>query len=102
MGTRLVYRLVGTAVAVPVTFVVRRALRAAWRRSRGSEPPKSATAPGTDWKEALTWAAASAMAMAVSEIVASRGAARAYQALTGHTPPGVEKGKEKKEPARQR
>jgi hypothetical protein len=91
MGARLVYRLVGTVVAVPVTFAVRRALRAVWKRSRGTEPPKSPTAPGTDWKEALTWAAASATALAVSEIIASRGVARAYQALTGRTPPGTAK-----------
>lgn len=90
MGARIVYRLVGMAFAVPVTFAMRRALRAAWRRSRGSEPPRSPTAPGTDWKEELVWAAASAMSVAVGEIVASRGAARAYRALTGHTPPGTE------------
>ena len=61
MTGKIVYRVIGAGFAVPLTFVVRRALRAAWRRSRGTEPPRP-DVPGTDWGEAVIWATASATA----------------------------------------
>lgn len=91
MAGRLIYRVLGVAFAVPVSYAVRRGLRATWRRSRGSEPPAQPGAPGTDWREAVVWAAASAAGITVGELVANRGAARVYRALTGSNPPGPKK-----------
>jgi len=65
-------------------------LRACWRRARGGNPPTNPAAPGTQWSEALIWAAASGVAMAVTRMVAQRGAAEAWKARTGGYPPGLE------------
>ena len=52
--------------------------------------PKNPAAPGTNWIEALTWAAASGIAIAIGRMVAARGAAGFYKKLTGKLPPGLE------------
>lgn len=68
----------------------RAALHAGWRRTKGGEPPANPASPGTRWSEALTWAAASGVAMAVTRLVAQRGAAEAWKASTGSYPEGLE------------
>ncbi len=65
-------------------------LRAAWRTTRGGDPPTNPAAPGTKWSEALIWAASSGVALAVTRLVAQRGAAEAWKARTGAYPPGLE------------
>ena len=64
----------------------------AWYAARGNPPPKNPVAPRTSWPEALAWAAVSGMAGAGARIVASAGAAKTYQSLTGKLPPGLESG----------
>ncbi len=91
MGGKLIYRAIGMAFAMPVSYAVRRALRATWRQTRGAEPPARPGAPGTNWREAVILAAASGAGIAVGEIIANRGATRAYQTLTGHNPPEPKK-----------
>ena len=65
-------------------------LRASWRRTRGGDPPTNPAAPGTKWSEAFIWAVASGVAMAVTRLVAQRGAAEAWKATTGSYPAGLE------------
>lgn len=87
---KILYRVVGLTFAVPVSYLVRRSLRAAWLRSRGTEPPARPGQPGTNWKDAVIWATASAAGIAVGEIVAGRASVRAFHAVTGRYPPGME------------
>lgn len=68
----------------------RKLLQAGWRRTRGGNPPTNPAARGTTWSEALVWAAASGVAMAVARVVAQRGAAEAWRAKTGSYPSGLE------------
>lgn len=86
------WKLIGYGFAVPTGIVIRKALDKVWMASRKSPPPKNPAAPGTDWLEALTWAAASGVAIALGRLIASRGAAGTYRALTGKLPPGLESG----------
>jgi hypothetical protein len=44
------------------------------------------------WPEALAWAAFSGVVVAAGRLVAARGAAAAYQSLTGKLPPGLNEG----------
>lgn len=87
---RLLWKIVGTLVGVLSGMATRSVLRTTWRRVRGGDPPTNPAAPGTSWKEALTWAAASGVALAVTRLVAQRGAAEAWKGQTGTYPPGLE------------
>lgn len=93
MAGKLTYRLVGMAFAIPTGYVIKKGLDAAWRRSRGSEPPRDPTAPDVTWSDALVWAAISGLGVAAGQLIANRGAGAAYRALTGREPPGLEEQK---------
>ncbi|MBA2390742.1 MAG: DUF4235 domain-containing protein [Geodermatophilaceae bacterium] len=84
------WKVLGYGFAIPAGIVVRKGISAAWTAAMGSDPPKNPEAPGTQWKEAIAWAAASGVAITVARMVAADGAARVYKTLTGHLPPGLE------------
>lgn len=88
----LFWKLLGFGFAIPAGIAVRKLLDKVWTRSRGDAPPKNPAAPGTDWIEALAWAAASGIAVAFGRLLAARGAASTYKKLTGKLPPGLETG----------
>jgi NADPH:quinone reductase-like Zn-dependent oxidoreductase len=87
---QLIWKAVGSLSGVAAGAATRAVLRTSWRRTRGGDPPSNPAAPGTRWSEALIWAAASGVAMAVTRLVAQRGAAEAWRAGTGSYPPGLE------------
>jgi hypothetical protein len=88
----LSWKLLGAGFAIPAGVAVRKLADTAWYAVRGNPPPKNPVAPRTTWPEALAWAAVSGVAGAGARIVASAGAARTYQSLTGKLPPGLESG----------
>ena len=87
---KLGWKIMALAFAVPTGIAVRKSLDAAWRAARHNEPPRNPAAPGTEWGEALAWAAVSGVAVAAARLVAARGAAATWESLTGTLPPGVE------------
>jgi hypothetical protein len=84
------WRIMALAFAVPTGIAVRKAIEAGWRTAKHDDPPKNPAAPGTQWSEALAWAAVSGVAVAAARLVAARGAAATWKSLTGKLPPGVE------------
>lgn len=87
---RALWKIVGTVSGVAAGMATKALLRSLWRRVRGGDPPTNPAAPGTSWREALLWAASSGVAMAVTRLVAQRGAAEAWKAEMGTYPPGLE------------
>src|SRR3954467_2719393 len=87
--TPLLYKVLGPAMAIPTGMVVKRAADTAWLKVRGSPPPKNPAAPGVTWPDAAAWAAVSGVLYPTGRLVAARGAAAAYQKLTGHLPENV-------------
>lgn len=88
---QLLWRAVGSLSGIAAGMGTRALLKAGWRRTRGGDPPSNPASPATRWSEALTWAVASGVAMAVTRLVAQRGAAEAWRATTGVYPEGLEK-----------
>ena len=84
------WKIVAMAFAVPTGIAVRKAIETGWRKTKHDDPPKNPAAPGTEWSEALMWAAVSGIAVATARLVAARGAAATWKSLTGKLPPGVE------------
>ena len=87
---RALWKVVGTLTGILTGMATRTVLKAVWKRVRGGDPPTNPAAPGTSWGEALVWAASSGVAMAVTRLVAQRGAAEAWKAELGSYPPGLE------------
>jgi hypothetical protein len=86
----LVWKAVALAAGAASAAVTRWALRSAWRGVEGGDPPVNPAARSTTWSRALVWAVASGVALAVTRLVAQRGAAAAWKARTGTNPPGLE------------
>ncbi len=84
------WKVVGIGSGLAAARVSRSVLDKVWARTRGGEPPRNPAAPGTTWSEAVSWAVASGVTVAVARLVATRGAASAWRRTTGHLPPGLE------------
>ena len=89
---RIGWQIVALGFAVPTGIAVRKAIEAGWRKAKNDDPPRNPAAPGTQWSEALAWAAVSGVLGAGARLGAARGAAAAYKSLTGKLPPDLESG----------
>jgi hypothetical protein len=89
-ATGSMWRMTGAAAGVLAAALARRAIEQAWRSARGTDPPSNPASPETSWGEALAWAVASGVALAVVRLVAQRGAAEAWRAVTGEYPEDLE------------
>jgi hypothetical protein len=87
---RVVWKGVGLASGLAVGLATRKVMIVGWERLRGESPPANPASPKTTWVEALAWATASGVALAIARLVAERGAAEAWKATTGSYPPGLE------------
>jgi hypothetical protein len=85
---KLTYKLVGIGAGVLTAKAATAALNTVWGKAKGSEPPGDPADVGTPWSEALSWAVASGVALAVGRLVATKGTASAWVRATGNPPPG--------------
>ena len=83
-------QLVGIATGVAVKKASDALISRLWCKTRRNEPPADPSAPGTPWGDAIAWAVASGIAVAVGRLVATRGTARAVAKVTGRVPEGME------------
>jgi hypothetical protein len=86
----LVWRATGGLSGLLAAALTRKALTALWRARKHDDPPANPASPQTSWTEAVTWAAATGVALGVARLVALRGAAAGWQRATGALPPGLE------------
>ncbi len=86
----MAWKAVALGAGAASAFATRRLIRAAWKSVKGSEPPSNPAARSTTWKDAIGWAVASGIALAVTRLIAQRGAAAAWKAKTGSYPRAVE------------
>src|SRR4051794_41878534 len=84
-------KVVGIGTGLVVRKVSDKALSSAWRKTKHAEPPADPAAPGTPWTDALSWAAASGVAMAVARLLAPRGTATAKMKGAGQAPAGLQR-----------
>lgn len=84
------WKVAGLAFAIPAGKAARKAMDTTWKSLRGTDPPSNPAAHGTTWGEAVLWSAVIGAASGMARLVAARGAAAAWQTLTGSLPPGLE------------
>jgi hypothetical protein len=90
MDQKLAWKAVGAASGFAAGALTRKVLTAAWQRKTGEAPPANPASPRTTWLQALTWAATSGIALAISRLVAQRGAAEVWRARTGSYPAALD------------
>mgnify|MGYP003297664768 CR=1 FL=1 len=84
---KIVMKVITIAVGLPVTIVTKRVVEKVWVAANPDDPPRSAKQDGVAWSDALAWAALSATAMVVADLVTRKSAASTYRVLTGVEPP---------------
>lgn len=89
-ASNVVWKVVALGSGLAAAKVTRTAVDTVWRRTRGGDPPRNPAAPGTRWREAIVWSAASGTALALSRMLATQGAATVWRKTTGKLPPGLE------------
>jgi hypothetical protein len=88
--SKLAWKVTAALSMLVATRLSLKAMTGGWRTLKRSEPPANPAAPGTGWGEAVAWAGASGVAIALARLAARRGAAGAWRRATGSLPPGVE------------
>jgi len=83
-------KLIGIATGIAVRKASEKVLNNVWRKTKHTEPPADPASPGTPWAEALSYAVASGVAIAVARLLTMRGTAAAKVKLTGKPPEGME------------
>ena len=84
------WKVVGVGSGLVAARLSRKLMTTTWHKTKGGEPPRNPAAPSTTWTDAIAWAVASSVAVAVARLLANRGAAHAWKKTTGSLPPGLE------------
>src|SRR5688572_6193493 len=84
------WKVAATGAGLIARFIVRKSLIAGWKAARKSNPPSNPAARDTQWSEARAWTLATGVGVGLARLVATRGAAGAWEKATGSLPPGLE------------
>ena len=81
----------GVAVlsAAAAAMATRQLMTVTWRAVRHEDPPVHPSTRGVQLSDAVIWATATAVGMAVSRVVAERAAASGWRSVTGSPPPDL-------------
>lgn len=77
------YRAWSTMAAIGAGVLTRNLLSRLWADVSGEEPPANPADPAVGWRAALTWAAATGVAVGVGRVVGRRLAAGAWEKAGG-------------------
>ncbi len=84
------WKLVSTITGMLGGLLARKLIRATYRAVRKDTAPATPfdpTSPGFSWPDALLWAAAAGIGLAIAKMVSARLAAIGWKAVTGAPPP---------------
>jgi len=88
-GSKLGWTVMRGLCTFAAVAVTKKAVDTGWRWVTGSEPPTDPEDPDLTWQEAVTWALASGVGIAVARLFATRQAAQMWRKWTGELPPGM-------------
>jgi hypothetical protein len=83
------WKIAGTGVGIIAGYAARKGLIAVWKTAKKSNPPTNPAARDTAWGEALAWTVATSIGVGIARLIATRGAAGAWEKATGSLPPGL-------------
>lgn len=89
MRKQIAWNALAWVAAAGAAWAARKATTRVWAQIADNEEPSNPAKRGTSWAEALGWAVLAGAVATTARVLAQRGAARAWEAATGETPPGV-------------
>ncbi|HSM43758.1 MAG TPA: DUF4235 domain-containing protein [Acidimicrobiia bacterium] len=89
MRKQIGWNILAWVAAAGAAWAGRKATTLVWAQITDNEEPSNPAKHGTSWAEALGWAVLAGAIATTARVLAQRGAARAWEAATGETPPGV-------------
>ncbi len=99
-GAKVGIQVLTVIIGIPVGIVTRKLVERTWRSFRPDDPAPNPAESGVKWGDAVGYAALTAVGLAVADLIARRGAAVAYQSITGNVPPPGKAPKAAKKAAR--
>jgi hypothetical protein len=84
------YKIMAALSSLLGAQVARKLLTVVWKKAAGKEPPANPEHPDVTWPEAISWAVASGVVVALVKLVAQRQVAATWQRASGELPPGLE------------
>jgi hypothetical protein len=87
---KLAWKVAVIGTSLVAALGTQKALTAAWKAARHTDPPANPANPRTGWGDAVAWTLATAVSAGLAKIVAARAAAGAWEKATGTLPPGLE------------
>ena len=91
IGRERMWKLVSTITGMLGGLLARKFIRAtyqAFRKDPAPVTPFDPTNPGFSWPDALLWAAAAGIGLAIAKMMSARLTAIGWKAVTGTLPPG--------------
>jgi len=78
--------LVSTGVAMVANTLTKSMMERSYLRVTGRRAPQNPASPKVAWRQAFVWAMAAGALVALSELLAERGAAAGWRRVTGKYP----------------
>ena len=89
MSKQIAWRILALVAAGAAAWAGRRATTLIWTRISDSDEPSDPARRDTSWGEAIGWAVLAGAVATTARVLAQRGAAQAWEAATGESPPAV-------------
>lgn len=84
---RILWSLAAGSAAVVAGLTTQAALKAGWRKTRGSEPPDNPDSSEVAWRDALAWTAMTGATIGIARLVATRLTASGWKKIYHSKPP---------------
>lgn len=94
VAARLVMKGFTIAVGIPIGIATKRLVDEVWATARPNDPPRKPSEAGVAWRDAVSWAALSAVGVVVADLVTRKGAEEVWRTLLGTEPPPRKPSKE--------
>lgn len=89
MTEKALWKTLAWLSTVAAAWAARQAATALWSKVSDTEAPVNPADKSVGWIEAAGWAAVAGLAGGLARVLARRGAAAAWQQVTGDDPPAV-------------
>ena len=86
LGAKVTMKLITMAVGIPIGIVTKNVVERIWVAA-GPDSPRTADDEGVQWADAISWAALTAVAMTVADLLTRKGAEEIYRMAFAKTPP---------------
>lgn len=89
MSKQIAWKALALVAAGAAAWAGRKATTLVWTRISDSDEPSNPARRDTSWGEAIGWAVLAGAIAATARVLAQRGAAQAWEATMGESPPAV-------------